>query len=353
MDGKLRARGRPERRLRWVSGAERIYRGGRGRGVGILTSTSAAPNAEPVGARVEAASGSPLSEFEFEVELEEACAAFTANGEPDADVDVRRGGRGVLHPSGNQAMQISMQKNSLRAAPVHGSRRKGCIGCGGGGGGCGEEPELKLTAPLVMETQLLVRVGAAAAEREDPCLRSPADAAEDKEVQVLDSDEALYLAHRGRLGRGRGCREEWVRCLWDVHEFWSYRLFCFSSSAGQTDLTPVNANTDITAHKAMRAPTQSIALSFELSSEVGSSARSPRLVVTRVCSASPERMAAARVGARTWTRKESGEERNEILNSWRLPDSNGVSAILEYGVCQGGKLVNRLDYLPVRASHYT
>jgi hypothetical protein len=31
--------------------------------------------------------------------------------------------------------------------------------------------------------------------------------------------------------------------LWDVHEFWSYRLFCFSSSAGQTDLTPVNANT--------------------------------------------------------------------------------------------------------------
>jgi hypothetical protein len=32
--------------------------------------------------------------------------------------------------------------------------------------------------------------------------------------------------------------------LWDAHEFWSYRLFCFSSSAGQSDLTPVNANTD-------------------------------------------------------------------------------------------------------------
>jgi hypothetical protein len=31
--------------------------------------------------------------------------------------------------------------------------------------------------------------------------------------------------------------------LWDVHEFRSYRLFCFSSSAGQTDLTLVNANT--------------------------------------------------------------------------------------------------------------
>jgi hypothetical protein len=88
-------------------------------------------------------------------------------------------------------MQIPMQKNSPRAAPVHGSRRKGCIE--GGGGGCGEEPELKLTAPLVMETELLVGVGAAAAEREeDPCLRAPADEAEDKEVLVLDSNEALY-----------------------------------------------------------------------------------------------------------------------------------------------------------------
>jgi hypothetical protein len=39
------------------------------------------------------------------------------------------------------------------------------------------------------------------AEREEeyPCLRAPSDAAEDEEVEVLDSDEALYLG--GGVGR--------------------------------------------------------------------------------------------------------------------------------------------------------
>lgn len=183
-------------------------------------------------------------EFAFEFETNgEICAEvkFEAKGEVEGEVkalvEVRRGGRGgVRHgftglapvdapysipPEWERDDEDADAEEVTERRVCVEARRGGCVG----GGGFGDVAELKLTAPLVMETELkwplelvmetalLVRVGdgAGAAEKEQyPCLRAwAAPDAEDEEVEVV-SDEALYLFF-GVLfswsGRGRDSGE--------------------------------------------------------------------------------------------------------------------------------------------------